>query len=116
MSSFTKYYKAGDVITVPYFPHEEDKTQGESRWLICLEDLGDEIIAIPLKSETTHIKDHPKSFIIEKDSEDGKSMKLQNDSLVVPDRAQRIRKLSAFKHGNCSDELIDRLHGLIEID
>ena len=63
MSSFNKSYTSGDVILVG-FPHEEDKTKGEPRWIICLEDLHDSIIAVPLKSQISHQKNHPDSFII----------------------------------------------------
>ncbi|MDO9341557.1 MAG: hypothetical protein Q7T72_13670 [Bacteroidales bacterium] len=114
MSPFSKNFTTGDVISVAWFPHEEDKTQGEARWLICLEDLQDEFIAIPLKSTTNHLKDQPNSFIIQKDSEEGKRMNLLNDSLVVPGRAIQRRKVKASIEGHCSVDLIDKLNELIK--
>jgi hypothetical protein len=114
MSSFSKNYKTGDVISVAWFPHEEDKTLGEARWLICLEDLEDEFIAVPLKSNTDHLKDQPKSFIIEQNSEEGKRMHLLNDSLVVPGRVKQMRKVIASIEGHCSEELIDKLNELVK--
>jgi hypothetical protein len=114
MSSFSKNFTTGDVISVAWFPHEEDKTEGEGRWLICLEDLQDEFIAIPLKSATHHLKDQPSSFIIPKDSEEGKRMNLLNDSLVVPGRTRQMRKVFAKIEGSCSMDLIDKLNELIK--
>ncbi|MDO9339466.1 MAG: hypothetical protein Q7T72_02950 [Bacteroidales bacterium] len=114
MSYFTKNYKAGDVISVAFFPNEENKKQGEPRWVICLEDLGDKFVAVPLKSDTSDIKHHPKSFIIKQDSEEGISMNLLNDSLVMPDRATNMNKIFVLKEGNCSEGLIDKLHELVK--
>jgi len=113
MSSFSKDYKTGDVISVAFFPHQEDKTQGEPRWLICLEDYGNDIYAVPLKSNLSHQKHHKDSFVIKKDSNEGKLMKLKNDSLVVTDRAQRIKKVRAIIHGECTKNLMERLQNLI---
>ena len=115
MSSFNKSYTSGDVIEVGYFPHEEDKTGGEARWVICLEDLQNEMIAVPLKSNTSHQKDHPDSFIILQDSDEGKRMNLLNDSLVIPDRARRMPKVYGRKHGVCSEEFIDQLIKIVNI-
>lgn len=114
MSSFTKSYTTGNVISLPFFQHEDDKNCGEARWLICLEDLQDEFIAVPLKSNTDHKEFHPNSFVIEKNSEEGKRMNLLNDSLVVPDRAKQMRKIFASVHGSCSEVLIDKLHELVK--
>jgi hypothetical protein len=113
MPAFTKKYTSGDVIKVSFFKHEDD-TSGEPRWLICLEDLHDEIIAVPLKSNLSHIIHNPKSFIIQKSSEEGKNMGLANDSLVVPERACKIKKVSGIIHGFCSEELIEKLSELIK--
>jgi hypothetical protein len=115
MSSPTKYYSTGDVIVL-YVPHKEDNTIGEDRWAICLEDLGDEIIMVPLTKKTLQKKRNPKSFIIKKDSDEGKSMKLLYDSLVLVNRASRKRKLIAIKHGYCPEKLIDKLHKLVDVD
>ena len=114
MSSFVKNYTTGDVISVAWFPHEEDKSQGEARWLICLEDLQNEFIAVPLKSTTAHLVNFSKSFIIKKDSEEGKRMNLLNDSLVVPERARQRCKVLAKIEGHCSAELIDKLNELVK--
>ena len=114
MPSFSKAYTTGDVISVAWFPHEDDKTKGEARWLICLEDLENEFLAVPLKSTTEHLTVQPKSFIIKKDSDEGKRMQLLNDSLVVPGRAGVRPKVEALIHGRCSDDLIDKLNELVK--
>jgi len=114
MSSHTKNYKSGDVIYVFHFANEENKTQGTPRWVICFEDLEDEIIAIPLTKNISQIKNYPGSFIITKDSEEGIAMGLLYDSLVMPSRAERRKKVSALKNGRCSEELLDKLHKLVK--
>ena len=114
MPSPSKKYTSGDVITVFYFPHQENKTKGEMRWAICLDDLGDEFTIVPLKSDISDIKHHPNSFIIEADSVEGKRMKILNDSLGMPDRARQVRKIEAFIHGSCSESLCDKLHELVK--
>jgi len=40
--------EAGDVIVLPFFPHQEDKYSGEPRWIIILEDYGDQFRIIPM--------------------------------------------------------------------
>jgi hypothetical protein len=114
MSSFNKNYTTGDIIFVSFFANEENKTQGTSRWLICFEDLEDEIIVIPLTKNTSQIKYYPDSFIITKESEEGISMGLLYDSLVLPSRAERIKKVSALKNGSCSEDLLDKLNELVK--
>ena len=115
MSSWNKNYTSGDVVLLSYYPHKEDKSQGEPRWVICLEDLHDSIIAVPLTKNTSHQIHNPGSLIITKDCEEGKKMKLLYDSLILPNRALRIYKPKGRKYGSCSDELIDKLLELVEI-
>jgi hypothetical protein len=114
MPLFTTNYKTGDVIHVVYFENEENKDQGTARWLICLEDLGDKIVAVPLTKNTSQLTRYPKSFIITKDSEDGLMMGLLYDSLVIPSRVATIKKVQAHKNGSCSEDLLDKLIELVK--
>lgn len=110
MSPLTKDYTTGDVLCVLYFPHVENKEEGEPRFLICLEDLEDKAYVVPMTKKLKQQKCYPKSFVINESSPEGRSMKIPYDSLIIPERAAIIRKPEAFKHGKCSDDLLDQLN------
>lgn len=112
MSSFNKNYTAGDVISIAFFKHEDDPN-GEPRWIICVEDLQDEIIAVPLKSTINHQIHQPNSIIIDSESEEGKRMGLKNTSLIAPNRARQIHKPEGIKRGSCSEGFLDKILELI---
>lgn len=112
MSPLTTTYTTGDVICTPYFPHVEDPSEGEARYLICIEDLHDNIIVVPLTKNLNQLDRFPKSFIIRKTSSEGQLMKIPVDSLVVPEKAKMIKKLGMYKHGRCSDDMLEQLCSL----
>jgi hypothetical protein len=112
MSPLTLSYSTGDVICDPYFPFKDDPESGNARFLICLEDLHDSIFVVPLTRTLRQQKHYPKSFIVQASSSEGQLMRIVEDSLIIPEKAITIPKLSMFKHGRCSDEMIDRLNSL----
>lgn len=102
---------------LPFFPHQESKTEGESRSGIILEKFEDGCIIIPLSCQTHQIAIYEKVFIIEKDSADGQQMGLKCDSLVIVDRDTKFPKVVMNKiiekQGECPDEVLDRIHDLM---
>lgn len=42
----------GNVIRLPYFPHKENKNEGECRLAIIIEDLQDKFFVVPLSCQT----------------------------------------------------------------
>ena len=103
--------KAGDVVVVPYFRHQDDKG-GEPRWIILVEDLQDSFEVVPLTKNTQQIYRYPKSFIVDLNSLDGISMGLQYNSLVIPDRKTTILKSilkGCLVKGTCKEEFLDNL-------
>lgn len=111
--SSTKNYTSGDVVVV-YFQHQEDKSQGEPRYIICLQDMQTEMVAVPLKGNLDHQRNHPGSFVIYSDSDEGKQMGLIKNSLVVTSRATIMPKIPGIIKGKCSEELLDRLDELLK--
>lgn len=113
MSPKTNIYTIGDVICVKYFPNQEDKSKGTLRWAICVEDLGSKVRIIALTKVLKQQKFYPKSFIVLKDSDDGKSMGLAYDSLIIPDRVTDVAKEFCFVNGKCSPTLLSKILSLM---
>lgn len=107
---------AGGVNVIPFFPHQENKNQGEPRWIILLEDHIKSVLIVPLTKQTHQIDNYPKSFIVKKDSPEGKSMGLPFDSIVM---IERVTEMSTFvlskakQYGTCPDQLIDKINELL---
>jgi len=112
MSPLITAYTTGDVICTPHFRFIENPSEGNARYLICIEDLHDSITVVPLTTQLHQQKHFPKSFVITKASIEGQLMDIPEDSLVIPEKSQTIKKLSMYKHGHCSDEMLDRLISL----
>lgn len=112
MSPLTNDYGVGDVICLVFFPFEENKSDGKPRFVICLEELEDSIFVVPLTKNLNRFDQYPKSIEIMKDSSEGKGMQIIYDSLIIPEKASVIRRIKAFKHGKCSQDLLDRLQYL----
>lgn len=112
MSPLITTYTTGDVICTPHHPFIENPSEGNARYLICLEDLHDSITVVPLTTQLKQQKHHPKSFVITKASTEGQLMQIPEDSLVIPEKTITIKKLSMYKHGHCSEEMLDRLNAL----
>jgi hypothetical protein len=113
MSSKTIIYTIGDVICVKHFPNQEDKSKGTLRWAICVEDLGNDVRIIALTKVLKQQKFYPKSFIVLKDSSDGKSMGLIYDSLIIPDRVTDTSKEFCYLNGKCPPDILNKIIRLI---
>jgi hypothetical protein len=113
MSPKSKSYTTGDVLCVEYFPNQEDKTKGTIRWAICVEDSGTKVKIIALTKVLEKQIKYPKSFVVLKDSPDGKSMGLKHDSLIVPDRATETSKEFCYVNGKCPPTLLSKILSLI---
>jgi hypothetical protein len=48
--AFPPKFSQGDVLIMPFFRNQEDKN-GQPRWVICVEDLQDKMIIIPMTSQ-----------------------------------------------------------------
>lgn len=115
-------FGVGDVISIPYFPHKEDKKNGEPRWAIIIEDLQNEFLLLGLTTQLHQLDHYPDGFIIQKDSIDGLEMGLIDDSIVccgtIQYRKEFTMKKTFFrippmkKRGECSEEMLDRIINL----
>lgn len=106
----------GNVIRLPFFPHKENKNEGECRLAIIIEDLQDKYLVAPLSCQTHQQRHHPNSFIILEKSKDGLLMNLTCDSLVMPKRASQISKKFLKEKdyvGDCDEEMVDKILKLI---
>ena len=101
----------GDVVRL-FFPHQENKNEGECRLGIIVEDLQDKFLIVPLSCQVHQKHHYPNSFIIHQKSPDGKLMNLSCDSLVMPNRASQISKKfirDTSYVGSCSEEMLDKI-------
>lgn len=106
---------SGDVIVLPFFGHQEDKTQGEARWAIILEDLGDSYSVIPMTCQTNQVSKYSKTIIVKLKSKDAIQMKINCDSLIIVDREAQLSKVhmkAIHPVGKCSESLIDKIFEL----
>ena len=106
----------GGVYIIPYFPHQENKNQGEARWIILLEDFVKTVLIVPLTKQTQQISNYPKSFIIKKDSPEGKQMGLPHNSIIMIERVTEMSKFvisKATQCGVCSEELLEKIKASI---
>ncbi len=108
-----------DVLVLPFFPHNENKQEGEARYAIVLEDLGNEWLLLGITSQVHHLQHYPDGFIITKNSADGKQMGLIYDSLICCG-VEGVRKTFTMnkkfltippiqKKGTCSEVLLDKI-------
>ena len=104
-----------DVVIVPAFPNQENSSQYTSRPAIILEDLQDEVSIFPITKKLKQKERYKYCFIVKKDSEEGKEMGLQFDSLIVLDREVSVSKYRLLsKIGSCPESIIDRIEELLE--
>jgi hypothetical protein len=109
--------EVGEVVVVPFFSHQEDKYSGEPRWIIILEDFGDKYRIVPMTCQNHQANNYTKTKVLLKSSEEGKSMGLTCDALVIGDRAKEVSKVVMNKNfpnpGKCSEDLLDELLQLL---
>lgn len=108
-------FQPGDVLVLPFFPNQEDSHSGVPRWVILVEDLGDEFLIVPLTKQTHQVSNYKKCFEIKKGSKEGIQMGLKHDSLAICDRAISLKKI-VFRppvSGTCPDEMIDKIIELL---
>ncbi|GEM_PF-5903163 len=106
----------GDVVLVGYYGHQEDKSVGEARWIIVIEDLQDEFEVVPMTSEVSQKYRYPKSFIVDDTSVEGKKMGLKYPSLIMPERKSNKKKIAFYNSivkGKCSDDFLEKLIALL---
>lgn len=111
--------KVGDVLVVPYFAHEEDKNDGEPRYVLVIEDLGDEFLLIGFTKQLHQLYRYPDGFIIKQNSSDGIQMGLAHDSIICCGvlgvrKEQRAKKKflgipPIIKKGTCPTDILDKV-------
>lgn len=114
--------QVGDVLVIPYFPHKENKSQGEARYVIVVEDLGNEFLMIGFTSQLHQLSHYPDGFIIKEASPEGKQMGLELDSIICcgilgkRKEARLSKKLLSIppiiKKGTCPEDLLDKIISL----
>lgn len=108
--------QAGDVFTLPFFPNQENKQKGESRWAIVLEVFNDSYRIIPMTCQQHQQFRYSKTILIQKNSSFGIQMGITCDAMLIADREIVISKLIVTgkikKHGTCPDELMDMIFEL----
>lgn len=110
--------ETGDVIMLSFFPHEEDKTQGEARCVIVLEKYDDKCSIVPLTCQAKQSVRYNKFIEVEKNSDEGQEMGLICDSLIIVDREIELPKVVLNKilstQGTCPDDLLDEIHSKLK--
>lgn len=103
-------YVLGHVVNVR-FPNQENIKKSTVRPAIIVEDLEDEVEVVFMTCQTSQQKHYPDSFIVKKDSKEGKILKLTCDSLICPDRSFQVKKIRLFErtNGPCSEELLNKI-------
>jgi hypothetical protein len=111
--------QVGDVLVIPYFPHKENKSEGEPRYVIIVEDLGNELLMIGFTSQLHQLHHYPDGFIIRESSAEGRQMGLDQDSIIccgrlgVRKEARLPKKFLSIppiiKKGTCPEDLLDKI-------
>lgn len=106
---------AGDVYVIPWAKNKENN-EGQARWLIIIEDLREHFLFVPMTKQIHQEVHNPNSFIVIKDSPDGRQMGLDYTSLVKPMHASKIPQLTfqypaygVHKKGTCPEEIMIRI-------
>ncbi len=101
----------GDVIVVPFFRHQENNN-GEPRWVIVTEIVGDTFYVVPLTTQTRQERNYDKTILVKKKSSEGKMMGLKKNSLIMLDRQENF-KFKWFPKfiikGKCPEELLEEI-------
>lgn len=119
VASRLKHYprpSVGDVIQI-YYPNEENPNLTTFRPGIVIECDSLEALIVPMTKQLHQQKNYPESFIIEKDSADGKMMKLGYDSLIIPSRKAYFtynRIMPYIGMGKCPAYILDKLLGEVD--
>lgn len=105
--------QSGQVIVLPFFPNQEDKTEGQARWAIIIEDLQDAYLIVPMSCQQHQETRYRNTLKIAKDSVDGKEMQLTCNALVIIDRSYELPKIifktSILKKGVCPEHVLDEI-------
>jgi len=103
-------YSLGDVVNLE-FPNQENGKKSTYRPAIIVEDLENEAIIIFVTKQLHQQPLNPDSFVVDKDSDEGKQMGLGYHSLICPRRQEQIRKIliNPPPRGRCSQEMIEKL-------
>jgi|SRR5579872_2956616 hypothetical protein len=114
--------QVGDVLVVLFFAHKENNNEGEPRWVIVVEDLGDEFLLIGLTKQLRQLSKYPDGFIVYENSTDGKQMGLEYDSIICCGesgvRKEQIAKKKILKippiikKGTCPENLLEKIISL----
>src|ERR1700752_700097 len=108
--------EAGDVYIVPFFRHQEDRRDGEARWIIFLEGYGKTISVVPMTKQIHQADNYQKVIEVLKDSAEGRMMGLPYDSIIICDREEEMSHFVIGKwkkKGQCSEEMLDRIFKLL---
>lgn len=108
-------FEIWDVVTVPAFPNQEDSKLSTTRPCIIIEDLQDQVVICPITKQLSQKDRYEYSFVVEKNSLEGKAMGLSFDSLIVVDREAVLEKLRLHKKiGECPDSIIEKIEDLLK--
>lgn len=102
-------FQCGDVISVDFFPNEEDKSKGTERWVIISEVHQDGYLVYPFTSQLHQKARYHKFLEINKSSSLGQRMGLKFDSLLILDRTAKLMTFlrQPILHGNCGQEFLE---------
>ena len=102
----------GQVWKVPFFPNQEDKTQGTVRWILIVEDLVDSVEIIPLTTQLGQVANYTQTTIVDVNSNEGRIMGLEDTSLFIFDRKISLTKKAFISppceyKGTCSQDFLE---------
>jgi hypothetical protein len=96
---------------LPFFPNQENPILGTVRWIFICADYGNSVDIIPITKQLKQSTHYQKAVTVLKDTDEGKLMKLEFDSLFVFDRVITLPKTTFISppchyKGRCSDSFI----------
>jgi hypothetical protein len=107
-------YEVWDVVNVAAYPNQEEPSETTARPAIIIEDLQNEVLLCPVTKQIHQAQNYKYTFLVKKDSDDGKLLGFEYDSIIVLDRCVQLNKNRLCgKKGICSDYIIEQIDKIL---
>ena len=109
-------YEVWDVANVAAYPNQENSKETTARPVIIIEDLQDEVLLCPVTKQLKQKDNYKNTILVLKDTEEGKAMGLDFDSVIILDRIVPLKKLRLTgKIGSCPDSIIEQIEEMLDL-
>lgn len=104
-------FKVGSITATKSFPNQEDNTKCTSRPIVILQDLGTHVLVCPYTKQVQQAFRYKYVKHILKDTDEGRSIDIKFDSILVIDRAVKLNKnsIANIEFACCPEPLLNEL-------